>query len=167
MRDDRGWSEVPDDDEDLDRADPARRLTLPAVGLIVVAVIGFLSNCLSFAILNELNRDRRQAPPPANMSKEEKEGFEAGRKAAPAMDACLMGVPTIAIYGLVLTGGIVMQRGRARGLAITGAILAMMPCGAGFLVGLPVGIWAMVVLFNPDVAAVFRRRNRRRRREEW
>jgi hypothetical protein len=98
------------------------------------------------------------------MTPGEKAAFERGQRAAPAIDACLLGVPTIAVYGLTLTGGLVMLKLRARGLAITGAILGMLPCGGVFLVGVPVGIWALVVLFNPEVVDAFKQANRQSRR---
>ena len=45
---------------------------------------------------------------------------------------------------------------RGRGLAMTGSVLSMIPCLSGCcIVGLPVGIWALVVLNNPDVRAGF------------
>jgi ABC-type proline/glycine betaine transport system permease subunit len=50
-----------------------------------------------------------------------------------------------------------MRQLKGRGLAIAGAILAMIPlftcCCC--VIGLPVGIWALVVLMNAEVKAAF------------
>src|ERR1035437_2231164 len=56
----------------------------------------------------------------------------------------------------VLLGGLSMKKMRRYGLAMTGAICAMLPCSCCFLVGLPIGIWALVVLLRPEVKAAFR-----------
>jgi len=58
-----------------------------------------------------------------------------------------------------LLGGILTCARRARGLAIFGAIVAMLPVASPsccLLIGLGVGIWALVVLLSPDVKASFR-----------
>jgi hypothetical protein len=165
MSDDRPrWRDIPDDEAEGYQTDPVRKLAGPAIGLIVVAALGLLGNFLAFAVMRSVVRDDTKKAPPAGMTKDEKEAWERGRDAAPLLDACLMGIPTLAVYGLALTGGIVMQQGRARGLAITGAILAMVPCGPGFLLGLPIGIWALIVLFKPEVVREFERRKRRSQR---
>jgi hypothetical protein len=55
-------------------------------------------------------------------------------------------------------GGIQMARGRTRGFALFGAIVAMVPLSSCcFLAGIPVGIWALMVLRRPDVQAWFTR----------
>ena len=47
---------------------------------------------------------------------------------------------------------------RSRGLAMTAAILAMIPCFSPCcLLGLPFGIWALVVLSKPEVQSQFDR----------
>jgi hypothetical protein len=48
-----------------------------------------------------------------------------------------------------------MLRLRTYGLAITGAIVALLPCNPGCLLGLPFGIWALVALAQPDIKDAF------------
>jgi hypothetical protein len=160
----RRWSDEFDDEANSFRGDPARRIVGPAVGLIIVGALGIMGFCVWLIVLSEVRRSQPPAPPPPNV---DQAAFKRGQAAAPAIDACLIGVPTLAVYGLTLAGGIAMLRRQGRGLAITAAILAMLPCGVAFLVGLPVGIWALVVLFNPDVADAFRRPRSRRRRDDY
>jgi hypothetical protein len=65
----------------------------------------------------------------------------------------------IAAGGLIILGGLKMKNLQSYALAMTAAILAMIPCCSCYccLVGLPAGIWALVVLFEPEVKAAFRR----------
>jgi hypothetical protein len=83
----------------------------------------------------------------------------------PASDAELAGqmiggiigsIIGIAFGALILTGGIMMKQLKSYGLAMTGAIVAMLPCTICCLLGLPLGIWSLVVLNNQDVKDAFR-----------
>ena len=60
--------------------------------------------------------------------------------------------------GVVIFGALKMKALQSYGLAMTAAIVAMLPCTSGWccLLGLPLGIWALVVLMNNDVKAAFR-----------
>jgi tRNA A-37 threonylcarbamoyl transferase component Bud32 len=60
------------------------------------------------------------------------------------------------VSGVLLKGGVTMSRLRDFPWAATAAILAMIPWSPGWLVGLPCGIWACVVLGRPTVGAAFR-----------
>src|SRR5207248_2361571 len=56
---------------------------------------------------------------------------------------------------LVLLGGLRMRATRGYGLALAGSIAAIIPLNSCCCVGLPVGIWALVVLLKPEVKAAF------------
>lgn len=66
------------------------------------------------------------------------------------------------LFGIILLGALKMRRLEAYGLAITASILAMLPCHPAFLLGLPIGIWSLVVLLRPETKAAFRQRRRER-----
>ena len=58
---------------------------------------------------------------------------------------------------LIILGGVKMKQLRSYGLAMTATILAMIPCTSPCCVlGLPIGIWALVVLNNAEVKSAFR-----------
>jgi hypothetical protein len=61
----------------------------------------------------------------------------------------ILGIP-------VLYGAIMMKKLERFGMAMIGAICAMAPCSCCFMVGLPIGIWALVVLQRPEVKGAFR-----------
>jgi hypothetical protein len=57
---------------------------------------------------------------------------------------------------LVLTGAIKMMYFKSLGWARLGAILAVIPCiGPGYFLGIPFGIWALVILGRPEVYNMF------------
>lgn len=62
----------------------------------------------------------------------------------------------LAVSSVILVGAIKMQSLRSYSLAFTAALLAVIPCltPCCFL-GLPLGIWALVVLNKPEVKAQF------------
>jgi hypothetical protein len=69
----------------------------------------------------------------------------------------VIGVLALAASAVILVGAWGMGRARGRPLAQTASVLAMIPClSPCFLVGLPVGIWSLVVLSAPDVKSTFR-----------
>jgi len=59
--------------------------------------------------------------------------------------------------GLVVIGGVQMMRLRGWVIALLGAILSMIPCVQGCcILGLPAGIWSLVVLMDSAVKREFR-----------
>jgi len=70
------------------------------------------------------------------------------------------GVPTVSLmlmvllHGLVLIGANQMRRGKTYGLAVTASILVMLLPPACFI-GLPLGIWSLVVLSRREVRTSF------------
>jgi predicted Zn finger-like uncharacterized protein len=56
---------------------------------------------------------------------------------------------------IVLAGAIQMLRLQTYWLAMTGSIVALLPCNLGCCLGLPFGIWAIVALLKPEVKDAF------------
>jgi hypothetical protein len=65
---------------------------------------------------------------------------------------------SLAYFTIMLVGAIKMIKLRSRGLAMTAAILAIIPCleSCCCVLGIPFGIWALVVLNKPEVKDAFR-----------
>ena len=60
------------------------------------------------------------------------------------------------VGGLILFGATKMKKLESYGLAMTVSIIAMIPCiSPCCIVGLPIGIWALVVLSKPEVKGAF------------
>lgn len=67
------------------------------------------------------------------------------------------GLLLISLQGVVLWGGISMLQVKNFGVAYAAAIISVIPCCSGcYFVGIPFGIWALVVLNRPEVKASFR-----------
>jgi len=63
----------------------------------------------------------------------------------------------LAISAFALYGGLQMKQLQNYGLAFGASVLVMIPClSPCCLIGLPIGIWAVVVLNDPIVKASFR-----------
>lgn len=66
------------------------------------------------------------------------------------------GVVGVICAVVILLGGLKMKKLESRGLCLTAAILALIPCTSPCcLVGIPIGIWALVVLSKPEVKSAF------------
>jgi len=63
----------------------------------------------------------------------------------------------LAVGVVILLGALKMKSLTSYGFAMASAVLAMIPCVSPCcLVGLPIGIWAVVVLNDPAVKSAFR-----------
>ncbi len=122
-------------------------VTGPAIGLMCVAGLGYLYHLLAFVVL--LFSPRRRFGPysygHSHMSFAGSPGIGAGW--------AIMGV---LLCSLILFGALKMKKLENYPLAVAASIVAMIPC---FLpccvVGLPIGIWALVVLLRPEVKSAF------------
>lgn len=66
------------------------------------------------------------------------------------------GLIGLTLDGLVLYGAYCMQSLKNYSMALTGAIVACIPfCGPCVVLGIPFGIWSLVVLSNADVKSAF------------
>jgi len=117
----------------------------PAIGLLATAVIGSIGQIVSL-LLRVLGT-----------------GFATmggGDDSIQQMFSGGIGI-VISIMGLLMAGLIVfaalqMMKLTNYGLSMAGAVIAMIPCLSPCCVlGLPIGIWALVVLMKPEVKAAF------------
>ncbi|HRF02151.1 MAG TPA: hypothetical protein PLI18_16665 [Pirellulaceae bacterium] len=133
----------------------ARGKLMPVgIALLVVGIFGVLFGTGYFILtliglqMNPELEAQRQA-----MGEEEKVGFYIGYY---GMLAWLAFQPVGSL--IVSLGSISFLRQKGRGLAMFTAILAVIPCCTSPLcgLGLPFGIWALVVLADPNVKAQMR-----------
>jgi hypothetical protein len=59
-------------------------------------------------------------------------------------------------WAIIICAALQMKALRNHGFAMTGAILALIPCNLAWVFGLPFGIWALVVLSKPEIKSAFR-----------
>jgi hypothetical protein len=117
----------------------------PATGLIVVGILYFLGAILGlvFHLVGSsiLSNNQMSNPAIANM-------FSGSI-------GIISNIFVFVLGGLILYGGIAMKKLENYGLAMAASIVAMLPCSACCLIGLPIGIWAVVVLSKPEVKGAF------------
>ena len=118
----------------------------PAIGLIVVAILAMLLVVVSL-IINLTGA--ALFPMPSSGQSPELAKFAQG---AGGIIGAILG---LALYGVIVFGAIKMMKLENYGLAMTASILALLPCSLCCLAGLPVGIWALVVLNKPEVKSQF------------
>lgn len=68
----------------------------------------------------------------------------------------IMNLIGLGLAVLVIVGGMKMKSLRGYGLSLTAAIVSIIPCFSCCLYGLPIGLWALIVLLSADVKAAFR-----------
>jgi hypothetical protein len=134
---------------------------LPATLLIVIGAVSLLLAILGLIQLGSLPAQMDQmiatidADP--NMPRDQKDTWidmlTTIRDAAKQPTALIGYIVNILCAAIVLIGGIKMLQLSGPALPTISAILAMIPCTVSCccILGLPVGIWALVVLYRPDV----------------
>jgi hypothetical protein len=123
----------------------------PAIGLIVVAALGCIVDLVSLAkhlgfsalAANQPDGPLRQMPWLAF--------------AFSGAIGVLSAVVGILLCGLILFGALKMKKLENYGVAMAASIVALLPCSVSVccVVGLPIGIWALVVLSKPEVKDAF------------
>jgi hypothetical protein len=129
------------------RAAVSEQVAGPAIGLLVTAGVGALFSLARIAMmvfgfsLSTLS------------SGSEQDRFINMLSGTIGVATSVIG---LIIAGVIFFGARRMQELRSWGLALTVSILAMIPCiSPCCLIGLPIGIWAIVVLVRPEVKAAF------------
>jgi len=124
----------------------AELVNAPAIGLIVLAIVGALLQIASL-ILNLAGASFLAS---SQMPKEAWANMFSGTLAV------VSSIIGILVSGLILFGGLKMKKLESYGLAMTVSIIAMIPCFSPCcVIGLPIGIWAVVVLSKPEVKSAF------------
>jgi hypothetical protein len=122
----------------------------PAIGLMATAGVGILYQLLMI-VLNVLGTGFNMAS-------------MAGQSGTPEGMTNLMsgtlgiiaGIVSILVGGVVFFGAMKMRALQSWPLAIAASVLAIIPClSPCCCIGIPVGIWALVVLFDANVKASF------------
>lgn len=133
------------------RANAARLVAPPAICLIVLYSISILLLAVALvvttfaAILRPVERSRYDA------------SSNAGAATTYALGQFVGASVVLVLHGCALGGAVQMLRRRTYILAMTTAVLAVIPiCSALYVVGIPFGIWAVIVLCQPSVRQAFR-----------
>lgn len=128
--------------------DPASQINGPAVGLLVTGIIGAVfSIFMLFALGIGLSIGSLWEWRSVHWQKDFFEGIFG-------LGSSLLG---LIVAAFVIYAALKMKELKQWSLAVVAAVLAMVPCiSPCCIIGLPVGIWALVVLNRPDVKEAFR-----------
>jgi DNA-directed RNA polymerase subunit RPC12/RpoP len=127
-------------------------LMIPAIGMIVVSGITILMWC--FAMLN-MAIGVSQVDIAAEIPDAEEAQVAQGVFYGVIAGYATAGLLIIAINGVVINGAVQMIRLRNWNSAKMSAGLGIVPCSA-LCLNIPLGIWALVVLNQPEVKRLFR-----------
>lgn len=127
-----------------------QKLKGPAISLIVVGslngILGILSLLSGLARLAGMGGNRSLPRDEA-----ERMGYMMG-----TVGGYILALISLLLAPVVIYGAIQMLKGKKPGLAKAAAIVAMIPISSCcFLLGIPAGIWALVVMAKPEVKALF------------
>jgi len=149
--------ELPEEDYDRPRrSSRARervkgRVMAPAICLMVAASLGVLAD--AFQIVVSLGPPPQLPPPQPG----EPEFIREIQKSSHGPIATGGGALGVVFCGIIIFASVQMLRMRMWGFALAGTIMSMINCfNCCCLLGLPFGIWAIIVLLNEEVKAGFR-----------
>lgn len=123
----------------------------PAIGLIVTAAIGVILGLISL-LSNLFGAGLASFEDLAG----EYDGIGRVIGSSSGAVGVLSAVIALAVSGFIIWAALEMKELRNWTLAMVASILAMIPCiGPCCLIGIPIGIWSLVILMNPEVKATF------------
>jgi hypothetical protein len=132
---------------EMDRTAAEQRIKGPAIGILVTAVVGGLWALASLA----MNLLGAGLAPMAGGSE------EIWVQATSGVYGAVMSLIGLGVAGFLVWGGLKMMRLESWGIALMACILAMVPCVSPCcLIGLPFGIWGLVVINDQAVKQAFR-----------
>jgi len=131
--------------------DIEQKIKLPAIGLLVAGIINgafaFVMLIAGFFRLVAYSKGLEQLP----TNEAERVGFYIG-----TIGGYGIALITLLVSPIIIFGAIQMMGGKRYGLSKAAAILAVVPFTACcMLFGAPFGIWAYIVLNQPDVKGYF------------
>ena len=123
----------------------------PAIGLLVTGILGAVMGVLGI-FGNLLGMSFSKFMPPQAVP-----GFNpAAFNALLGGTAVVSGLVHIALAGVIIYGALQMKKLVNYRMAMAASILALVPCVSPCcMLGLPIGIWALVVLVKPEVKSMF------------
>jgi len=124
----------------------SEKVKIPAILLMVAGGIGIAAHILGL-VMNLLGVGLGAA-----------QGADDGAMAIAQGVGGIIGVVIgLACDGVVIAGAMNMMKLQNWGLSLAASIIALLPCiSCGCLLGLPIGIWSLVILNDAQVKASFR-----------
>lgn len=120
----------------------------PGIALLVTGGLNIL-----FSIWGFISGAAGPQELPPDAPEQMRQFLEATQRFGPAFNI----IPLV-LGGLIIFGALKMRNLQSFGLAMAASIIAMIPClSPCCCIGIPIGIWALVVLNKPEVKAAFQK----------
>lgn len=142
------------------------KVSAPSIALLVAGIINVLMSLLGTASTAMMIAG---VYPGMAQQREQMEEMKAQMGDNPFIDfaismqdfqqspfSLLLNLFSLAMAVLVIVGALKMRNLQSYGLALAASIIAIIPCFSCCFTGVPIGIWALVVLLGSDVKAAFR-----------
>lgn len=130
--------------------DPAAQVSGPSIGLLVTGIIGGVFSIIGLFMsflgtsISSLMADRFD---------EFDERYTELYEGAAGIASSFIG---ILVAALIIYAALKMKELSQYGLCMAASILAMIPCiSPCCIIGLPIGIWCLIVLTKPEVKTAF------------
>lgn len=128
--------------------DPSSQVSGPSIGMIITGAVGALFSLFALIALG-IGLSLGSLFGGRNFG-----WYEDFAGGALGMGSSFMGL-LVAIF--IIYAALKMKELKQWNLAVVASILAMIPCiSPCCIIGLPIGIWSLVVLMRPDVKAAFK-----------
>lgn len=127
----------------------------PAIALVVCGVIDGLWGLIRIITGALMGDEPVEIPPDAPPFM--RDFLEQAGNTSPVFEI-IMGLVMMLLAAIIIAGGVQMMRMKTWGLALASSIVCMLPCITCLGccgVGEGIGIWALIVLVNPEVKAKF------------
>lgn len=138
------------------------KLATPAIALLIVGILSVLASLwgVGSALYNRANADAFTA-----QFDEVREQIGEDNPFIPVIDLMISAnagpwlvitnIVGLLVSLLIVAGALRMKSQKSYALSVVAAIMAMLPIGSCCCIGLPIGIWALIVLMNGDVKQSF------------
>jgi predicted Zn finger-like uncharacterized protein len=131
-------------------SDAAARVKAPAITMLCFGIFGILLSFCNIGVSVAALAGVTAGPPKGGGQEIDLSAMTNGPL------GLIQGIFGLGVSGLIIFAALKMKNLESYGLAMTGSILAMLPIlSPCCCLGLPFGIWALVVLMNQDVKAAF------------
>ena len=132
---------------------PAQQVSGPAILLMVTAGMGVLLMLLSLGSSSLMHSLLAMG----GQSQEMRDLAASVEASKTSTGNIIQLVIVLVASGVMFYGAMKMKNLQSFGLSMAAAIIAMVPCVQPcYCIGIPAGIWALIVLNKPEVKAAFR-----------
>lgn len=123
------------------------KLMAPAIGLLLTGVLGMLMTIVSIVMA--------MGPPPP-IDPNAPPFLQEFQKGANGPQAVAIQSFFVLVNVFIIAGGALMLMRKIRGVGLAASVVAMLNVGnCCCVLGIPIGIWSLVILLQPDVKAAF------------